>query len=41
MDDDICGLDEQRLTIYDKMKSIYKGTSLQKQFQIAGLEAVV
>lgn len=29
MDDDICGLDEQRLTIYDKMKSIYKGTSLQ------------
>lgn len=41
VEDDICGLDDHRLTIYDKMKSIYKGTSIQAQFQTAGLEAVV
>lgn len=35
---DICGLDYRRLPIYDKMKSVYENTCLQKQFQIAGLE---
>ncbi len=37
-DNDICGLDYRRLSIYDKMKSVYENTCLQKQFQIAGLE---
>lgn len=35
---DICGLDYRRLSIYDKMKSVYENTCLQKQFQKAGLE---
>lgn len=39
--DDICGLDDRRMTIYDKMKSIYMNTCLEKQFQTAGLEVVV
>ncbi|SOY28687.1 hypothetical protein AMURIS_01398 [Acetatifactor muris] len=29
------------MTIYDKMKSIYMNTCLEKQFQAAGLEVVV
>lgn len=37
--DDICGLDEKRMLVCDKMKSIYEGTSLRKQFPQAGLEA--
>lgn len=37
-ENDICGLDYRRLSIYDKMKSVYENTCLQKQFQIAGLE---
>lgn len=32
MEDDICGLDHNRLKIYDKMKSIYEGTCLKEQF---------
>lgn len=40
-DDDICGLDYNRMTIYDKMKSIYEGTDLKEQFHTAGLEAAV
>lgn len=39
--DDICGLDDRRMTIYDKMKSIYMNTCLEKQFQAVGLEVVV
>ncbi|MDE7478293.1 MAG: hypothetical protein K2M91_10145 [Lachnospiraceae bacterium] len=35
---DICGLDNGRLAIVDKMRSIYKGTSLKEQFSKAGLE---
>lgn len=38
MDDDVCGLDYSRLPVYDKMKSIYEGTCLKKQFHAAGLE---
>lgn len=41
MNDDICGLDNNRLSVYDKMKSIFEGTCLKKQFQAAGLEAAV
>ncbi len=37
-EDDICGLDYSRLSIYDKMKSIYEGTVLKEQFNTAGLE---
>lgn len=37
-DDDICGLDYRRLSIYDKMKNIYEGTCLKKQFHEVGLE---
>lgn len=40
-ENDICGLDYRRLTIYDKMKSIYVGTCLKEQFQAAGLEAAL
>jgi hypothetical protein len=39
-ENDICGLDSRRLSVYDKMKNIYENTCLQKQFQIAGLETV-
>lgn len=34
---DICGLDYNRLSVYDKMKSIYEGTCLKEQFHMAGL----
>lgn len=37
-DDDICGLDETRLSLTDKMKSIYLGTSLSRAFSNIGLE---
>ena len=39
-ENDICGLDSRRLSVYDKMRNIYENTCLQKQFQIAGLETV-
>lgn len=39
-DNDICGLDCTRLSVYDKMKSIYEKTCLKEQFCIAGLEVV-
>ncbi len=42
MDNDICGLDHSgRLAVQAKMKSIYEGTCLKKQFQRAGLEAAL
>lgn len=37
-EDDICGLDDGRLSIADKMKSIYNGTCLVKEFSKVGLE---
>ena len=37
-ENDICGLDYNRLQIYDKMKNIYEGTCLKEQFKVAGLE---
>ena len=37
MDDDICGLDDSRLSAHDKMKSIYEETCLKEQFHAAGL----
>lgn len=39
--DDICGLDSRRLSIFDKMKSIYEGTCLKEQFYATGLEAIL
>jgi len=41
MPDDLCGLDEGRLQIKEKMQNIYKGTSLLMQFQNIGLEVVL
>ena len=42
MNNDICGLDYSgRLSVRAKMKSIYEGTCLKKQFQGAGLEALL
>jgi hypothetical protein len=41
MEDDICGLDNERLPVNEKMKQIYRGTCLVTQFQNAGLEVVV
>lgn len=40
-EDDICGLDSVRLTLYEKMKRIYQGTSLEAELQAAGLEVAV
>lgn len=39
-EDDICGLDNNRLSVLDKMKRIYAGSSLKLQFSKVGLEIV-
>lgn len=41
MTDDICGLDYNRLSAYDKMKNIYEKTCLKEQFQAVRLEVVL
>lgn len=41
MPDDICGLDECRLLVKEKMKRICEGTSLLQQFQNIGLEVAL
>lgn len=41
MPDDFCGLDINRLSIREKMRQIYEGTSLFTQFQNVGLEVVL
>lgn len=41
MNDDICGLDYNRLSVYDKMKSLYEGTCLKEQFLAVGLEVAL
>lgn len=41
MSDDICGLDTSRLSLKEKMKQIYEGTSLLEQFKNLGLEVVL
>ncbi len=38
-ENDICGLEYNRLSVADKMRSIYNGTSLSREFPKAGLEA--
>lgn len=40
-DNDICGLDNSRLSVKDKMKSIYVGSSLNTEFSNVGLEVLV
>lgn len=40
-EDDICGLDTTRLSLTDKMKSIYSGTSLYGEFSNIGLEVLM
>ncbi len=37
-EDDICGLNQNRLTLSDKMKSVYLGTSICREFRNIGLE---
>lgn len=37
-EDDICGLDDARLSLTDKMRSVYSGTSLCDEFANIGLE---
>lgn len=37
-EDDICGLDQTKLSLIDKMKYIYSGTSLCRKFESIGLE---
>ena len=37
-EDDICGLDHNRLAVFDKMKRIYDGSSLKLQFPKVGLK---
>jgi hypothetical protein len=41
MEDDICGLDNGRLSVNEKMKQIYKGTCLITQLQNVGLEVAL
>ena len=38
--DDICGLDQTKFTLNDKMKYIYSGTSLHREFENIGLEVL-
>lgn len=40
-EDDICGLDNTRLSLTDKMKNIYSGTSLCGKFSNIGLEVLL
>lgn len=40
MEDDICGLDDKRLSAFDKMKNIYEGSSLKEQFSKIGVEVL-
>lgn len=40
MESDICGLDFNRMSVYDKMKNIYEETCLKEQFHEAGLEVL-
>lgn len=37
-EDDICGLDHNRMSVFNKMKRIYDGSSLKLQFPNVGLE---
>lgn len=38
--DDICGLDRKKLSLRDKMRRIYNGTSLYREFSEIGLEVL-
>ncbi len=38
IENDACGLDRRRLSLEDKMKNIYAGTSLRQKLLSAGLE---
>lgn len=40
-EDDICGLENNRMSISEKMRAVYQGTSLSKEFSNAGLEVVL
>ena len=40
-EDDICGLDNSRLSLKAKMESIYKGTSIRKELSKTGLEVLL
>ncbi len=37
-EDDICGLDDTRLPLYEKMRTIYEKSCLRNQFEALGLE---
>ena len=37
-EDDLCGLEDIRLRLDEKMKAIYNGTSIKREFSKAGLE---
>ena len=39
-EDDICGLDYNRRSVFDKMKRIYVGSSLKLQIPKVGLEVM-
>lgn len=41
MNNDVCGLDNSRLQLSEKMKRIYEGTSLVTQFKNIGLEVAL
>lgn len=39
-ENDVCGLDQSRLSVTDKMRSVYAGTSLKREFEAVGLEVL-
>lgn len=41
MNNDVCGLDNSRLQLSEKMEHIYEGTSLVTQFKNIGLEVAL
>ena len=40
-EDDICGLDNNRLSLKAKMQGVYRGTSIMKEFSKTGLEVLL
>lgn len=40
-EDDVCGLDNSRLSLKAKMQSVYKGTSIIKEFSKTELEVLL
>lgn len=40
-EDDICGLDHRKMSLLEKMRSVYAGSCLKEQFSSVGLEVIL